>query len=320
MIATKTKKERRTFEVLLILVVLGMTSLLYQMGGHKMVILNLFFLPVVLSGYFLGRSSAGTLAMFSAVAVTIVIALDSRGFASYTSPVVIGLVVTVWAGVLGLTALLVGTLCDERAAKVKELHAAYVGVVEVLAKYLQSANPRAKIRSVRCAELSQQVAEKMRLSQKEVDDIRVGALLYDMSNVEITTKLISKAVDTIEAHSGAHRHTFQGMDLVHSLEPVLSGAVPLLMNQDDAVHDCLAREEGDHVSIPLGAKIIRAVRAFDELTSDESSGLPLSPRDAIAAMRRDVSAKYSDRVLRALERAVLDQRDLASREPAFSAS
>ena len=319
MATSPSNKERKTFEIMLVLIVLGMTSLLYQMQGHKMVILNLFFLPIVLSGYFLGRSSAGTLAVFSAIAVSIVIALDSTGFATYTSPVIIGLVVTVWAGVLGLTALLVGTLCDERAAKVKELHAAYVGVVEVLAKYLQSANPRAKVRSIRCAELSQQVAERMRLSQKQVDDIRVGALLYDMSNVEITTKLISKAVDSIEAQSASHRHTFQGMDLVHSLEPVLSGAVPLLMNQDDAVHDCLAGEEDGQAAIPLGAKIIRAVRAYDELTADEGSGLPLQPREAIAAMRRDSSARYSEQVVRILERCVTQQQhEQPSREPAHA--
>ena len=41
-----------------------------------------------------------------------------------------------------MTALLVGSLSDERKAKVRELHEAYVGVVEVLSKYLQSANPR----------------------------------------------------------------------------------------------------------------------------------------------------------------------------------
>jgi len=313
------RKERRTLEIMLIVIVLGMTSLLHQMEGHKMVILNLFFLPVVLAGYFLGRACSGTLALFSAVTVTIVVALDSTGFAAYTSPVVVGLVVTVWAGVLGLTALLVGTLCDERSAKVAELHSAYVGVVEVLAKYLQSANPRAKGRSIRCAELSQAVAERMRLSQKEVDDIRVGALLYDMSNVEITTKLISKAVDTIEAQSSGNRHTFQGMELVHSLEPVLAGAVPLLMNQDDAVHDCLAAEQGERSDIPLGAKIIRAARAYDELTTDESSVPPMAPRQAVDALRRDTAANYPAELLRALERCVTESPTAATHDPRTAA-
>lgn len=318
----KLRKDQRALEIMLLIVVLGMTSLLHQMQEHKMVILNLFFLPVVLSGYFLGRSSAGTLAVFSAVAVSVVVALDATGFASYSAPVVIALAVTIWAGVLGLTALLIGTLCDERAAKVDELHAAYVGVVEVLAKYLQSANPRIKARSIRCAELSESVAQKMRLSQKDVDDVRVGALLFDIGNVEITTSLISKAVGTIEEQSReGNRHTFQGMEFVHSLEPVLSGAIPLLLNQDDAVHDCLADDERVGVTeIPLGAKIIRTVRAYVELTERKSAEwTQLKPADGIAAVRRDRSNMHDESILRALESVVLaESRSAREAEPVLA--
>ncbi len=313
----KQPRERRIFEIMLIVVVLGMTSLLHQMQDQKIVILNLFFLPVVLSGYFLGRGPAGTLALFSALAVTVVIALDSSGFSNDGSPTIIGLVVTVWAAVLGLTALLIGTLCDERAAKVDELHTAYVGVVEVLAKYLQSANPRAKARAVRCAELSQAVAERMRLSQKQIDDIRVGALLFDMSNVEITTKLISRAVDSIESHIDT-KHTFHGMELVRSLEPVLTGAVPLLMNQDDAVHDCLASMDSA-LDVPLGAKIIRAVRAFDELTNEDGGHSRMKPDEAVRFLQRDTSAQYPEDLLRCLERNVkVEQITAPAREHVYT--
>ena len=46
----------------------------------------------------------------------VVTTLDATGFAAYSSPIMVGLAVTVWAAVLGLTALLVGTLFDARAA------------------------------------------------------------------------------------------------------------------------------------------------------------------------------------------------------------
>ncbi len=298
--------SRRTLEIMLLLIVVAMTSLLVKMGEHKMVILYLFFLPVVLSGYYLGRFAAGLLAVFSAVTVTIVITLDSTGFAVYSSPVLVGLVITIWASVLGLTAILVGTLCDERAAKVSELHTAYVGVVEVLARYLQGANSRVKARSIRVAELCQRVAEELRLSQKQVDDIRVGALLYDIGNVEITTKLISRAVGTLEAEVGkGEKHTFQGHELVHSLEPILSGAVPLLLNQDDAILDCLSGEDAaTPKGMPIGAKIIRTVRAFDALTEDDSRGTGLRPAEAIKALRKDPDTTHDEDLVRAVEKCV----------------
>jgi len=302
----KSAKERVVFEVMLLTVAVGMTYLLYRMGGYKMVVLNLFYLPIVLSGYYLGRTSAGILALFSVLAVAIASTLSSTGLAAYSSPIMVGLALTVWAASLGLTAILVGTLCDERAKTVDELHAAYVGVVEVLSRYLRSANPKDKARSTRVAELSQATAERMRLSRKAIDDVRVGALLYDLGNVEITTQLLSKAVDTLEANpTKVDKYTFSGMDLVHSLGPVLSGAFPLLLNQDDAARECLTTEEdraaGD---IPLGAKIIRVVRAYDALVSDDSGGLAMTPQEALQELRKDISGGYDPEVLDAIERCV----------------
>ena len=132
-----------------------------------MVVLNLFYLPVVLAGFCLGRYRAGVLALFSVVGVLVVATLDLGAFNSPGSPLAIGLSLLVWAAVLGLTTLLVGTLSDERSAKLVELHEAYVGVVEVLSRYLQSANPQLKARSQRIAELCQRVATEMRLSPRE---------------------------------------------------------------------------------------------------------------------------------------------------------
>ena len=316
----KVHKDYGVFEIMLIVVTLGMTYLLSQMGGYKMVALNLYFLPIVLSGYYLGRTSAGVLALFCALSVTVATTLDSTGFAAYTNPVAVGLALTVWAAVLGLTAILVGTLCDERAAKVDELHDAYVGVVEVLSKYLQSGHPKIKARSVRIAEMCQLAAEEMKLSRKQIDDIRVGALLHDLGNVEITTKLISKAVDTLEADpTRSDKHTFLGMDLVHSLGVVLHGAVPLLMNQDDPARDGLAMEdEVECGEVPLGARIIRAVRAFDALTVGDSGETKCSSGRALLELRKAPSGEFDDEVLNAIERMTRQSLTASSSpEPAF---
>ena len=313
-------KERRIFELMLIAVTVGMTYLLLHLGGYKMVALNLFYLPIVLSGYFLGRTHAGVLALFSVLAVSIATTLDATGFAAYSSPILVGLALTVWGAALGLTAILVGTLCDERARTVDELHAAYVGVVEVLSKYLQSANPHVKARSTRVAELSQAVAENMKLSRKEIDDIRVGALLHDLGNVEITTQVLTKAVDTLEAHpTKTDKHTFSGFDLVHSLGAVLSGAMPLLVNQDDAVLECLSTEDDSPPGgIPIGAKIIRTVRAFDALAINSSDDPATARQGALRELRKDISGGFDPDVLDALERCAQRATEAKSLEPAYT--
>ena len=313
------RSERNALEVMLVIVVIGMTYLMLRMGGYKMAALNLFFLPIVLSGYYLGRNHAGVLALFTALAVMIATTLDTSGFSSFVSPITLGLALTVWAAVLGLTAILVGTLCDERAAKVSELHDAYVGVVEVLSKYLQSGNPRVKARSIRTAEIAQLVADEMRLSQQQVDDVRVGALLWDLENVEVTTKLLRRAVDMLEEHpSLTDKHTFLGADLVHSLAEVLRGAVPLLITQiaDGDSATATSADTAHLYEIPIGALIIRWVRAFDAELSNANTPWEQNPVEALKHIRARTSREKDLHILTALERVVGRWKNVPMREAA----
>ena len=299
-------KEKRVLEIMLIIICVGLACLLYVMQGYKMVILNLFFLPVALGGFYLGRYRAGVMALFCVVAATAVTALHLADMSGATSPLVVALAVTVWAAVLGLTALLVGTLSDDRSVKLKELHEAYVGVVEVLSQYLQSAHPNLKARSVRVAELSQQVAAAMKLSPGEIDDVRVAALLYDMGNIEVTTKVIRRAVGTFEDETTrTEQSTFQGMDLMLSLGSVLSGAVPLLLNQDDGAPELHTTGQPESPpEIPIGASIIRTVRAYCALSENIVGAPRLVSAEVIGRLRRDRAAGYDADVLAALERIV----------------
>jgi hypothetical protein len=294
-------KTQRSVEIGLIIVAVGLLCLLYRAAGARMVVLNLFYLPVVLAGFYLGRYRAGVLALFSVVGVLVVATLDLGAFNTPGSPLAIGLSLLVWAAVLGLTTLLVGTLSDERSAKLVELHEAYVGVVEVLSRYLQSANPQLKARSQRIAELCQRVATEMRLSPREIDNIRVAALLTDMENLEITARVLKKAVGDLEVHD---EHTFHGTELVHSLAGVLTGAFPLIVNLNEgAVCEApgLPQRAGEP---PFGARVIRTVREYDRLLHGDFGELGGTPAEVINELRLDEVASHHPAVLHALERAV----------------
>ena len=296
-------RDQRILEIVLIVLCLGLTCLFYSIQGYKMVVLNLFFLPVVLAGFHLGRYHAGVMALFCVFAASIVAMLDINGLAASTSAPIIFLAVTVWSAVLGMTAIMVGTLSDDRDRKNHELHDAYIGAVEVLSQYLQSAHPRLKARSVCVAELCQKVATEMRLASKQVDDIRVAALLYDMENVEISARVIRRAVGTLESSGEVPTpYTFQGRDLVLSLSSVLSGAIPLLLNKERLTSGGEQAAAHDPDDIPLGARLIRTVREYHALTTGEAGGPSLTYEEALDELRSSESGEYDPHVVEALAR------------------
>ncbi len=302
------KRDQRILEVMLIILTISLTCLVYKTDGYRLVTLNLFFLPVVLAAFFLGRYTAGILAVFCVATTSLVCVLQVDDFASFNSPLAVGLAVTIWGAILCLTALLVGTLSDERSAQAVELHEAYVGVVEVLAKYLQGGNPELNALTNRIVRLSQRIAVEMRLPARRIDDIRVAALMQGFSKIEVTTKVISKAVHRLEARGDDKDFSFHGTDLVYSLGAVLRGAIPILLNQDSTLPADLKDQAAPEP--PIGAKILSVARAYETLLAGDVEQT-LSPSEAVRELRADRGAGYDLEVLEALERVVQERQTLA---------
>lgn len=309
----KERQEQTFLEIALILVCLGLCCLLYKVGAHRMVVLNLFYLPVVLAAFYLGRYRAGVLALLSVICAAVVTALDLGTVAAHTSPLAIGLALTIWAAVMGINSILVGTLSDERMAKIKELHDAYIGVVEVLAQYLNSADPHHGDRAVKIAELSRRVAARLKLSDKQIDNIRVAALLQAIDNIEVTARVIRKAVGEVAHASRGKRleHTFNGSDLVQSLGSVLTGALPLLVDHDVYLEMNQTPEHGPaSAALTIGTQVIRTVKSYMTLLGQDPT--ITDPREAIDALRTGIDGDHDPVVLHALEQVVVRYSDAAA--------
>jgi hypothetical protein len=305
-----TKSNQFALEISLIIVIIGLTALMHQIIGFKMVVLNLFFLPVLLGAFFLGRYRAGVLALLSVVLVTVVSSQDLSQFASMRSPLASGLAITIWAGVLGLTTILAGTLSDERTTQMDELHEAYIGVIEVLSKYLHSVHPSVKDRPLRIADLSQRIGMQLRMSTRDLDDVRVASLLQEMDHIEITARVVRKAIGNLDSGSQkAAECTFNASDLVQSLGAVINGALPLLCRFDDTMN---VAEPGQsptgNAAPPLGAQIIRTARDFDRLVYGQNAAKVNDPAVVIKELQSGMHGTHSVEVLVALEQIVLRQK------------
>ena len=153
----------------------------------------------------------------------------------------------------------------------------------------------------------------MRLSDKEIDDVRVAALLQDIENIEVTAKVIRKAVGdlTQPGRRKQWEHTFHGSDLVHSLGSVLTGALPLLGNRG-GYPDLNEAEACSHAPTEhgFGAQIIHTVRAFVTLLHQDP---PMSPREALDVLENGIEGDHHPAVLHAIAQVMLRSNDRASR-------
>jgi diguanylate cyclase (GGDEF)-like protein len=113
----RSLRERILLEVALIAVVAGLTVLLYRAPSATVAALNLYFLPVTLAGFFLGRYRASITALLCVLLAGLV--FWQRADMSEW------LELLVWSSVLGLEALVIGTLSDDHQREVvrlREMH------------------------------------------------------------------------------------------------------------------------------------------------------------------------------------------------------
>lgn len=307
----------RMFEVLLVTVVLASIVVAHQLVGANGAVLHFFYLPVMIAAHWFGRRLAGTIALFSVLVVVIFAMLDPGRYLSQgaPSPLVLALNLAVWGAFLGLNTIVIGTLCDQRVARITQLKEAYMGIIEVMSKYLQAADQYTKSHSIRVAELAESIAREMQLKPDEIEDIRVGALLHDIGKVEISTRLIQKAAAlTEEERDEMSSHTVQGAELVRSLGSIMSGAATLIAHHHDHYSSGDPSGAEGQSPIPMGARIIAVADTYDAIVTDRPYRKGRTPREAVAVIREASGGQFDPKVARAFESVMLhhlDESDVA---------
>jgi len=299
------------FEQLLVLaVVLGVFAV-NLVGITKLAVINLYYLPVLLAGYVLGKRMAVYTAVFSILAVVLLAVLRPASF-SVTGPQVefLGLPFQVWPNLLGwagfllLSSVVVGILYEQKEARIRDLRQAYIGVLEILSKYLESADRYTKGHSLRVADLAVDIARGMAMTEHDVENIRAAALLHDVGKIEISAELLRKAANlTDEEKAMMDSHAERGATILRSVGGVLKEAVPIVLAHHRHYIDAKAGEGGDDQA-PLGARIIAVADAFDAMTSDRPYRAGMPPWQALQEIERFAGSQFDPKVVAAFKRAI----------------
>ncbi len=257
------------FESVLILVITLAILITNYFVVQKMAFLNFYYLPVLVAGYFLGKKQAVFTAVFVIAFVVFLALLEPVSFMATAGKLPLVFNFIVWGGFLTLAAAVVGTLYEQKERKVQELKQAYIGVVEILSKYLEASDRYTKGHSVRVADYATEIAIAMQLPRSEVENIRVAGLLHDIGKIEISSDLIKKAANLSEDEKRiVDEHAQKGAVLLSSVGTVLKEAIPIVMSH----HNYFIQEKNGGSKnlkiIPLGARIIAVADAFDAMVTD----------------------------------------------------
>jgi putative nucleotidyltransferase with HDIG domain len=199
----------------------------------------------------------------------------------------------------------VGTLYERNEQRLHELRQAYIGILEILSKYLESTDRYTKGHSVRVSELAMEIAIAMELHRTEVENIRVAGLLHDIGKIEVSGEVLRKAAElSKEERELIDSHTVKGAYLLFAVGSVLKEVVPIVVAHHKYFVDTLDSKDNDKLKVPLGARIVAVADAFDAMTTDRPYRKGMVPWEALNELVSKAGTQFDPKVIEAFKRII----------------
>ena len=298
----------RQFEKILVGIILLAGFLGTYFIEEKSIVLNFYYLPVLSAGYFLGRLTGLLTAIFSILTLVICTLLFPQAFFGGQDFFHRLAQLSSWGGFLILASIAVGSLYEQNERRLQDLKNAYIGILEILSKYLESTDRYTKGHSVRVSELAMEIAIAMGLPRGQVENIRVGGLLHDIGKIEISGEILRKAAElTSEERELIDTHSATGASLLSSVGSVLKEVVPIVVAHHKFFTSAIEEREKELSKIPLGARIVAVVDAFDAMTTDRPYRKGMPPWEALDEIVAKAGQQFDPEVVEAFKRVMQER-------------
>ncbi len=292
------------FEQFLVLAILISILFIHYFVYQKMAFLNFYYLPVLLAGFYLGRRTAVLFSVFCILLVTVFFIITPQFFSKTEGNFEITIGLILWGSFLSLTSCVVGTLFNEKEQKIQDLKNAYLGVLEILSKYLESTDRYTRGHSIRVAQLATEIAIALELPRTSVENIKAAALLHDIGKVDVSMDLIRKASKlTKEEKNEVDSHSEKGANILRSVGNVFNEAVPIVLSHHKFYKD-IEQSEGITLSgkAKLGACIIAVADTFDAIITDRPYRAGKTPAKALEEIEKESGKQFHPEVVKAFKR------------------
>lgn len=239
----------RYFERLFVLVLMGATLLIHYWVDQKLSFLAFYYLPIILAGFYGGRRFA----VFSGLFITglVLFFQVAEGIEMRPGLHTEALLTLIpWAGFLILTGYVVGSLAEQRAARLDEVKNAYMATLELLTFHIETQEGNQQGHSHRVAEMAVSLGKELDLTQGELEDLRIAGLLHEVgAQDQRLLRLLSRSVG---GSSAAVAHAMRG--------------AASMISEYSHYYEIVGEEwDIEALPLPLAVKILAVADAFETL-------------------------------------------------------
>jgi len=154
------------------------------------------------------------------------------------------------------------------------------------------------------AEYAMATAREMRLSMYDSQVVRYAAILHDIGKIGVSDYILSKPGDlTKEEKKKMQKHSQIGADIVTQIDS-FKEASKLVYHHHERYNGQGYPEGLRGEDIPLGARIIAVVDAYDAMTSRRPYRKAYSREEAVAELKKNIGTQFDGKVVEAFLRVI----------------
>jgi len=331
-------KSPADMERIVILSILIALLAIHLFVVHKLAFLGFYYLPILLAGYFCGKRTALLLSILAVLLIALYTAVEpgkmspelprlqeqladigrreqavnlpagSRPEDKIKERIArekfnLHFSLVAWGGFLVLSAIASSLLYEQKQKKVDSLRQAYVGVLEILTKYLELADRYSAGRSVKVSELASAMSRRLNLDEEATENIRIAALLHDLGHKEVSALILGKSAELgKESDAKVTSFSVNGKEILRSVSSVLGGVVPIV----NAYYEYFVGKGSERTSEPvtIAAEIIAVARAYDDIVTGTPTRKAKPSSEALEQIKASAGRGFDAEVIEALEKTI----------------
>jgi putative nucleotidyltransferase with HDIG domain len=177
---------------------------------------------------------------------------------------------------------MVDTLESRVQERTKDLRAAYVASIKAFSNILELRRPDLLPHSRRVATLSMKMAKLAGLSDDECQSVYIAGLLHDIGKIGLSDRVLNtKFIELPLADSKVYRtHTTMGEKTLNTLDD-MQGVAAIIRSHHEYFNGTGFPDALTGTNIPIGARIVAIVEAYEELQSGDYAKAESTPADAV---------------------------------------
>ncbi len=288
-------------ELWLLLSLVLIAALIHFLVASQAMALVFYFLPTLYSAYHFGRRHATLTACASVCLVVLLIYVNPAMFNRRTDYMPLDsrwFDITVWGGVLVVTAYAMGTLYERNQKSVNELKDGYDGMLAILQQFLCN-QKNSEADSFRVSSYATRIAGALGLDAESSEDLRTAALLRNVNAIGISNEILYKAANLSqeELEKGMRKGENGDATKAQLMGGSLRRAIPILVAAQQ-LHASGANPADSLIEV----QILNLAEKFEVQVNREGAGKTPSAQ-AVERIAKEYGDKYDSMIVDAFVKA-----------------